>query len=345
MTIDRERVVAPERRPEDYSEGSLRPRRLSEFIGQNRLRENLSIFVEAARARNEPLDHVLFFGPPGLGKTTLAHIIAGEMGADIRITSGPAVERPGDLAAILTNLGEGAVLFIDEVHRLRREIEEVLYSAMEDFALDLIVGKGPSARSIRLPLAPFTVVGATTRPASLSAPLRDRFGAVYRLDFYDVGAMRAIVERGAAILGVPLTSDGADEVACRARGTPRVALRLLRRVRDYAEVRAAGSIDKEVAGEALVLLEIDDLGLDQLDRRVLSLLVEKFQGGPVGVDTIAAACGEETPTIEDVVEPYLLQLGFLERTSRGRVATASAYAHLGIPLPRAAGAQKALFAP
>jgi Holliday junction DNA helicase RuvB len=342
MTVERERVVAAELRLEDHSEGSLRPKRLGEFIGQDRLKENLAIFVEAARGRDEPLDHVLFFGPPGLGKTTLAHIIAAEMDASIRITSGPAVERPGDLAAILTNLNPCDVLFIDEVHRLRREIEEVLYSAMEDFALDIIVGKGPSARSIRLPLPPFTVVGATTRPASLSAPLRDRFGAVYRIDFYDQPAMQSIVVRGASILKVDITEEGAGIIACRSRGTPRVALRLLRRVRDFAEVRAEGLVDADVATEALRRLDIDALGLDELDRRVLALLIDKFDGGPVGVETIGAAVGEEPETIEDVVEPYLLQIGFLERTSRGRVATASAFSHLGRPM-RNAGAQTALF--
>jgi Holliday junction DNA helicase RuvB len=342
MTVERERVVTAELRTEDHSEGTLRPKRLREFIGQERLKENLAIFVEAARGRDEPLDHVLFFGPPGLGKTTLAHIIAAEMDAAVRVTSGPAVERPGDLAAILTNLNPHDVLFIDEVHRLRREIEEVLYSAMEDFVLDIIVGKGPSARSIRLPLPPFTVVGATTRPASLSAPLRDRFGAVYRIDFYDQPAMQSIVVRGASILKVEITEEGAGIIACRSRGTPRVALRLLRRVRDYAEVRAEGFVDAEVAEAALLRLDIDTLGLDELDRRVLSLLIDKFDGGPVGVETIGAAVGEESETIEDVVEPYLLQIGFLERTSRGRMATASAYLHLGRPM-RNAGAQTALF--
>ncbi|MFQ5459536.1 MAG: Holliday junction branch migration DNA helicase RuvB [Anaerolineae bacterium] len=342
MTVQRKRIVDATRQADDLSEGSLRPRILAEFIGQDRVRENVQIFVEAARARDEALDHVMFYGPPGLGKTTLAHIIANEMGARIRITSGPAVERPGDLAAILTNLSERDVLFIDEVHRLRREIEEVLYAAMEDFALDIIVGKGPSARSIRLSLPPFTIVGATTRPASLSAPLRDRFGAVYRLDYYDLEAMNTIVVRGAEIIGIEVDSDGAAAIARRSRGTPRVALRLLRRVRDYAEVRASGHIDAQVAADALRLLDIDGHGLDELDRRVLGTVVEKFAGGPVGVDTVAAAIGEESQTVEEVVEPYLLQLGFLARTSRGRMATALAYEHLGLPVPLG-GKQETLF--
>lgn len=341
MVIERERAVSPERQVDDLVEPSLRPRLLAEYIGQDRLRANLEIFIAAARARAEPLDHVLFHGPPGLGKTTLALIIANEMGVKVKTTAGPAVERAGDLAAILTNLGPGDVLFIDEIHRLRREVEEVLYSAMEDFALDIIVGKGPSARSIRLALPGFTLVGATTRPALLAAPLRDRFGAVYRLDFYDEPAMRRIVDRGAAVLGVAVERAGTRAIARRARGTPRTALRLLRRVRDFAEVRAAGTIDAAVAAEALAMLEIDELGLDELDRRVLDAIVTKFGGGPVGIDTIAAALGEEADTIEDVVEPYLLQLGFLDRTSRGRVATERAYAHLGVkyqPRPQ----QKAL---
>ena len=334
-----ERAVAPERRPEDQAELSLRPRRLAEYIGQDKLRDNLQIFLDAARARGEPLDHVMFYGPPGLGKTTMAYIIAQEMGVKIKTTSGPAIERAGDLAAILTNLGAFDVLFIDEIHRLRREVEEVLYSAMEDFALDIIVGKGPSARSIRLSLPRFTVVGATTRPAMLTAPLRDRFGAVYRLDFYDTDALRQIVTRGAMVLGIDIEPVGAAVIASRARGTPRIALRLLRRVRDFAEVRADGAVTADVADEALAKLEIDALGLDDLDRRVLDLVVRKFGGGPVGVDTIAAALGEESGTIEDVVEPYLLQLTFLERTPRGRVATSRAFEHLGVPYkPSANGA-------
>jgi Holliday junction DNA helicase RuvB len=274
-----------------------------------------------------------------LGKTTLAHVIANEMGVKVKITSGPAVERPGDLAAVITNLGARDVLFIDEIHRLRREVEEVLYAAMEDFALDIMVGKGPSARSIRLSLPPFTIVGATTRPASLSAPLRDRFGAVYRLDYYDTPAMVAIVRRGAEILGIEIDADGAITIAERGRGTPRVGLRLLRRVRDYAEVRAAGHINEQVADEALDLLEVDGLGLDDLDRRVLSVIIEKFGGGPVGVDTVAAALGEESETIESVVEPFLLQLGFLDRTPRGRVASERAYRHIDVPYPSTSSSQ------
>jgi len=330
MAVERERTVSPRRQSDDVLEPSLRPRLLAEYIGQDRVRANLEIFIAAAQARDEPLDHVLFYGPPGLGKTTLAFIIANEMGVKIKTTAGPAVERSGDLAAILTNLSAGDVLFIDEIHRLRREVEEVLYSAMEDFALDIVVGKGPSARSIRLSLPPFTIAGATTRPALLAAPLRDRFGAVYRLDFYDEVSMCQIVTRGAAVLAVSIEPEGAAAIARRARGTPRAALRLLRRVRDFAEVRAAGTIDSQVAEDALAMLEIDELGLDDLDRRVLDAIVCKFGGGPVGIDTIAAALGEEADTIEDVVEPYLLQLGFLDRTSRGRQATGRAYAHLGV---------------
>jgi Holliday junction DNA helicase RuvB len=342
MVVERERSVTPLRREEDGAEPSLRPRMLAEYIGQDRLRANLEIFIAAARGRDEPLDHVLFYGPPGLGKTTLSFIIANEMGVKIKTTAGPAVERPGDLASILANLGLGDVLFIDEVHRLRREVEEVLYSAMEDFALDLVVGKGPSARTIRLNLPCFTIVGATTRPDLLSAPLRDRFGAVYRLDFYDEPAMLAIVERGARVLAIAITDDGAHAIARRARGTPRVALRLLRRVRDYAQVRGAGVIDAAIGAEALALMEIDGMGLDDLDRRVLDTIISKFGGGPVGVETIAASLGEEAGTVEDVVEPYLLQLGFLDRTARGRVATEQAYRHLGLPY-RPATEQRALF--
>jgi Holliday junction DNA helicase RuvB len=342
MVLERERTVTGVQQAEDILEPSLRPRRLGEYIGQDRLRANLDIFITAARARGEPLDHVLFYGPPGLGKTTLSHIIANEMSVALKTTAGPAVERPGDLASILANLGLGDVLFIDEVHRLRREVEEVLYSAMEDFALDLVVGKGPSARTLRLSLPPFTIVGATTRPDLLSAPLRDRFGAVYRLDFYDEAAMLAIVTRGAQVLGVPIAAGGAHAIAQRARGTPRVALRLLRRVRDYAEVRGGGTVDAAIANEALALLEIDALGLDDLDRRVLETIVDKFGGGPVGVETIAASLGEEPGTVEEVVEPYLLQLGFLDRTARGRVATERAYLHLGRPY-RAPGEQRTLF--
>jgi len=333
MTEVEPRVVSPERRPDDWTDTRLRPRRLDEVIGQERVRENLAILVAAAQSRGEPLDHVLFYGPPGLGKTTLAHVLANEMGAKMRITSGPAIERAGDLAAILTNLEPGDVLFIDEVHRLGRAVEEILYPAMEDFALDIVIGKGPAARSLRLPLPRFTIIGATTRLALLTAPLRARFGAVHRLDFYDLASMEAIVRRGSSLLDVETEPGGIHEIALRARGTPRVALRLLRRVRDFAQVRADGRITKPVANEALALLEIDELGLDEADRRVLHTIIDKYGGGPVGLQTIAASVSEEPDTIMDVVEPYLLQLGFIERSSQGRMATPSAYAHLGLAPP------------
>lgn len=328
-----ERTISPSIQDQDKNlDGLLRPQYLSEFTGQEKLKTNLGILIEAAKGRGESLDHVMFYGPPGLGKTTLAHVVANEMNVNIRTTAGPAIERSGDLAAILTNLRASDILFIDEVHRLGRAVEEILYPAMEDFALDIVVGKGPGAKSVRLKLPRFTVIGATTRLALLTAPLRARFGALYRMDFYELEAIHIIVLRGADILQVPIDEEGAIEIAKRARGTPRVALRLLRRVRDYAQVRGDGTITQEAAKEALRLLEIDDLGLDDLDRRVLSAIIEKFDGGPVGLDTIGASISEESDTIMDVVEPYLLQLGFLERTSRGRVATPHAYKHLGIPI-------------
>jgi Holliday junction DNA helicase RuvB len=327
-----DRIVSSQKKSEETGlDVGLRPQKLADYIGQDRVKENLRILIEAAQARREALDHVLIYGPPGLGKTTLAHVIANEMGVNIRVTAGPVIERAGDLAAILTNLHKGDVLFIDEVHRLGRVVEEVLYPAMEDFALDIVIGKGPGARSIRLSLPHFTIIGATTRLALMTAPLRARFGAVYRLDFYDPAAMEAIVRRSAAIMGIEIDEAGVTEIAHRARGTPRVANRLLKRVRDYAQVRAGGTITREVAGEALVLLEVDPLGLDDIDRRVLRTIIEKFDGGPVGLETIAAALSEEADTIMDVVEPYLLQLGFLDRTPRGRVATRRAHEHLGIP--------------
>ncbi len=310
---------------------ALRPQRLDDLIGQDRVRENLRILIEASKGRNEPMEHALFYGPPGLGKTTLAHIIANEMGANIRITAGPSIERAGDLAAILSNLHEKEVLFIDEIHRLGKVVEEILYPAMEDFALDLVIGQGPGARTVRLSLPRFTVIGATTRLALLSAPLRTRFGATYRLDFYDEASLERIVDNAARALNVPLAPEGRAEIARRGRGTPRVALRVLRRVRDYAQVRGDGVVDGKVAAEALALLEIDARGLDDLDRRVLHTIIEKFDGGPVGLETIAASVGEAADTIMDVVEPYLLQLGFIGRTPRGRVATRLAYEHLEIP--------------
>ena len=316
-------------------ERTLRPRRLAEYIGQERVKESLGIFIQAARARGEALDHVLLYGPPGLGKTTLAQIIAAELGVDFRVTSGPAIERPGDLVSILTNLKPHDVLFIDEIHRLSRVVEEVLYSAMEDFAVDIIIGKGPAARTMRINLQRFTLVGATTRLALLTGPLRDRFGAILRLDFYDLEATNEIIVRSAEILGVDIEADGARAVALRSRGTPRVANRLLKRVRDYAQVRGEGQITAEVAREALKVLDVDELGLDDVDRRILTAIVEKFGGGPVGVETLAAATSEESDTIMDVYEPYLIQLGFLQRTPRGRVATRRAYEHLGVRVPAA----------
>ncbi|WP_347499721.1 Holliday junction branch migration DNA helicase RuvB [Proteiniborus sp. DW1] len=309
---------------------SLRPKTLNEYIGQHKVKEKLDIFIKAAKGRKEPLDHVLLYGPPGLGKTTLANIISNEMGVNIRITSGPAIERAGDLAAILTNLAENDVLFIDEIHRLNRSVEEVLYPAMEDYALDIIIGKGPSARSIRLDISKFTLIGATTRAGLLTSPLRDRFGVMCKLDLYDIESLKEIVIRSANILGVRIDREGAEEIAKRSRGTPRIANRLLKRVRDYAQVVENGEITKIVADKALKLLEIDPLGLDNVDKKLIMTIINNFEGGPVGLDTLAASTGEERTTIEDVYEPYLLQLGFLNRTPRGRVATKRCYDYFGI---------------
>lgn len=331
------RLVAPESQDAETGfELSLRPKTLSEFIGQPKLKENLSVFLEAARRRQEPCEHVLLYGPPGLGKTTLAHVIAREMGANIKVTSGPALERVGDLAAILTNLEEGDVLFVDEIHRMNRNIEEVLYPAMEDYALDLVIGKGPTARTLRLDLKRFTLVGATTRMSLLTAPLRDRFGALYHLDFYGVDEMRAIVRRTASLLDIAIDDTPANLIATRARRTPRVANRLLKRVRDFAQVKGDGILSEETVNLALQALDIDPKGLDETDRRTLRAIIEKFQGGPVGLTTLAAATNEEVASLEEVIEPFLLQEGLLQRTPRGRIATDLAYDHLGIRKPDAA---------
>ncbi len=325
------RIVSTEFSPSDGDlENSLRPKQLSDYIGQDKVKENLSVYIEAAKGRGEALDHVLLYGPPGLGKTTLAGIIANEMGVNIRITSGPAIEKQGDLAALLTNLQEGDVLFIDEIHRLNRSVEEVLYPAMEDRALDIIIGKGPSARSIRLDLPNFTLVGATTRAGQLSAPLRDRFGVIFRLELYTPKELAVIVKRSAGILGIDIDEKGATMIASRSRGTPRIANRLLKRSRDFAEVKYNGVISEEAANDALTRMEVDDLGLDSVDRRLLTTMIKNYHGGPVGLETIAAAVGEEAVTIEDVYEPYLMQIGFLSRTPRGRCVSPAAYKHLGI---------------
>lgn len=325
------RIVTSDFTSEDSDiENSLRPKTLDDYIGQEKVKENLRIYIEAAKGRGEALDHVLIYGPPGLGKTTLAGIIANEMGVNIRVTSGPAIEKQGDLAALLTNLQEGDVLFIDEIHRLNRQVEEVLYPAMEDGALDIIIGKGPSARSIRLDLPHFTLIGATTRAGQLSAPLRDRFGVIFRLEMYSNDELATIVKRSAGILEIPVDNEGAGEIASRSRGTPRIANRLLKRSRDFAQVKYDGVISREAAVDALSKMEIDELGLDNIDRILLKTMIKNYNGGPVGLDTIAAAIGEESVTIEDVYEPYLMQIGFLSRTPRGRCATALAYKHLGI---------------
>jgi Holliday junction DNA helicase RuvB len=337
------KLVVPERREEDAAEATLRPQRLSEFIGQEQARKNLGIFIAAARARKEALDHVLFVGPPGLGKTTLAQILARELGVNFRATSGPVIAKAGDLAALLTNLEERDVLFIDEIHRLNPAVEEILYPAMEDFQLDLIIGAGPAARSVKIDLAKFTLIGATTRAGLLTNPLRDRFGIPVRLNFYSEGELEEIVNRGARVLGIGVTADGSNEIARRARGTPRIAGRLLRRVRDFASVAGATAIDRAVADKALAALEVDAAGLDAMDRRYLTTIVVNYAGGPVGVETLAAALSEPRDAIEDIIEPYLIQCGFLQRTPRGRLVTGHGFRHLGLPEPARDAAQFGLF--
>jgi Holliday junction DNA helicase RuvB len=343
VTSTPRKLVTPERRDEDAAEASLRPQRLSEFIGQEQARSNLGVFIAAAKARREPLDHVLFVGPPGLGKTTLAQIVARELGVNFRATSGPVIAKAGDLAALLTNLEERDVLFIDEIHRLNPAVEEILYPAMEDFQLDLIIGEGPAARSVKIDLAKFTLVGATTRAGLLTNPLRDRFGIPVRLNFYSEAELELIVNRGARVLGIAITADGANEIARRARGTPRIAGRLLRRVRDFASVDGAAAIDRAVADKALAALEVDAAGLDAMDRRYLNTIAANYGGGPVGVETLAAALSEPRDAIEDIIEPYLIQCGLLQRTPRGRLITGHAFRHLGLPEPARDPAQFGLF--
>ncbi len=344
MEIEEERLVSGAKSEyEGEEDNALRPKNMSEYIGQSKVKENLSVFIEAAKIRGEALDHVLLYGPPGLGKTTLAHIIANELNVQLRVTSGPAIERAGDLAAILTNLAEGDVLFIDEIHRLNHSVEEILYPAMEDYFLDFIIGKGPAARNVRIPIPKFTLIGATTRAGMLTSPLRDRFGVLCRLEMYTPEELRTIVERSAKALGADIEQKAAEEIASRSRGTPRIANRLLKRVRDFSAVRGRKVIDVEVTKEALDKMEIDELGLDNIDRNILHTLIDKFNGGPAGLDTIAAAINEDANTIEDVYEPYLLQLGFIARTPRGRVCLRRAYEHMGIKMPAEKMAQVNMF--